>query len=89
MSDSLREFQIHLRGGPQTATIVDVLVHEGDIYLVAQDAEAKPHVLKIRPSGLLLAPSDEAVVLLALHDEEVAAWQQQTQPSAVGNSSTS
>lgn len=86
MSDALRQFETHLSDGIQTVEILDVLVHDGKIHLVVQGKREKPHVLQIRPTGLLVVPSDVSSVVLALHSQEVERWSAVMPSSEVANS---
>lgn len=87
MGTNLRQFDTHLSDGVQTVEILDVLTYEGKIHLVVKGIRDKPHVLQVRPTGLLVVPSDLAEVVVALHEQEVERWQ--TESSEVVSSSTS
>jgi hypothetical protein len=85
VADKLREINIHLVDGVQTATIVDVLVYDGDIHLLLQGKRERLHVVKVRPSGVVIVPPSTATIIEALHAEEVAEWLA-TQSPDPGNS---
>lgn len=70
----IRSFDMHLVDGIQTVTIMDVIVHNGDVHLVLKGKREKLHVVRIRPTGFELVPGVQAEVIEGLHTQEVLRW---------------
>ena len=74
MAKGTRSVDIVLEDGQQVATVIDVLSFHDELFLVLKGKREKPHVLRIRPSGLLVVPSQLEETVLSLHEREVERW---------------